>query len=110
MQRALDEAHLGAWWRTLPAGLSTLLGDGGADVSGGERARIALARSLLAQQPVLVLDEPTAHLDAAMARAVTRDLLDSAGERSVVLISHRAEDLAGLDEVVELQPVPAPVL
>jgi ATP-binding cassette subfamily C protein CydCD len=109
VQQALDDAHLGAWWRSLPAGLSTLLGDGGADVSGGERARIALARSLLAQQPVLVLDEPTAHLDAATAWAVTRDLLDSAGERSVVLISHRAEDLAGLDEVVELQPVPAPV-
>jgi ATP-binding cassette, subfamily C, bacterial CydCD len=107
VQWALDEAHLGTWWRTLPAGLSTLLGDGGADVSGGERARIALARALLAKQPVLVLDEPTAHLDAATARAVTRDLLDSAGERSVVLISHRAEDLAGLHQVVELQPVTA---
>ena len=48
--------------------------------------------------------------DAATARAVTRDLLDSAGQRSVVLISHRAEDLGGLHQVVELQSVTAPVL
>jgi ATP-binding cassette subfamily C protein CydCD len=102
IQQALDQAHLGTWSRRLPLGLATLLGDGAAEVSGGERARIALARSVLARQPVLVLDEPTAHLDATTSRAVIRDLVDSAAGRSVVLISHRPEDLVGLREIIHL--------
>nr|MBA2558886.1 ATP-binding cassette domain-containing protein [Propionibacteriales bacterium] len=102
VQSALDRAHLGGWSRGLPHGLDTFVGDGAAAVSGGERARIALARSLLADQPVLVLDEPTAHLDRATARAVTADLLDSTTGRSIVLITHRNEDLADVDVVVDL--------
>ena len=61
---ALGRARLGEWLTGLPDGLATRLGDGAASVSGGERARIGLARLLLADHPVLVLDEPTAHLDA----------------------------------------------
>ena len=64
---ALLRARLGAWVGSLPEGLHTWIGDGHAQVSGGERARIAVARSLLAEHHVLVLDEPTAHLDHATA-------------------------------------------
>jgi len=109
VQSALDTAHLHAWSRALPHQLDTLLGDGAAAVSGGERARIALARSLLADQPVLVLDEPTAQLDSVTARAVTDDLLDAATGRSIVLITHRHEDLARVDGVFELTPCTARV-
>jgi ABC-type transport system involved in cytochrome bd biosynthesis fused ATPase/permease subunit len=51
---------------------------------------------------VLVLDEPTAHLDAATAQAVTRDLVDASSGRSVVVISHRREDLDRVDEILDL--------
>jgi ATP-binding cassette subfamily C protein CydCD len=102
VQAALDQAHLRSWSRSLPDGLDTFLGAGAAAVSGGERARIALARSLLADQSVLVLDEPSAHLDSATARAVTDDLLEATTGRSLVLITHRYEDLTRVEHVIDL--------
>jgi len=102
VEAAVRKARLGGWLDSLPAGLSTHLGDGGADVSGGERARIALSRSILADQPVLVLDEPTAHLDITTAKSVTAGLLTAAGGRTVILISHRPEGLDKVDEIVRL--------
>jgi ATP-binding cassette, subfamily C, bacterial CydCD len=109
LRRAVDAAALGGWVDALPAGLDTLLGDGAAHVSGGERARIGLARALLADQPVLVLDEPTAHLDAATATAVTRDLL-ATEDRTVVWITHGTIGLDRMDSVLAMtrQPTAAP--
>jgi ATP-binding cassette subfamily C protein CydCD len=98
---ALEAAALLRWVGTLPQGLDTMLGDGGAHVSGGERARIGLARAVLADQPVLVLDEPTAHLDSATARAVTADLLADE-DRSVVWITHGTVGLDRMDTVLRL--------
>ncbi|WP_300677084.1 thiol reductant ABC exporter subunit CydD [Nocardioides sp.] len=88
---ALDAAQLGPWLDTLPAGLDTRIGEGGSDVSGGERARLAVARSVLADQAVLVLDEPTAHLDTATADRLVADLLDdTVGQppRTLIWIGH----------------------
>lgn len=99
---ALESAQLGAWTRGLPDGLGTFIGAGGDEVSGGERARIALARSLLADQAVLVLDEPVAHLDAATADAVLGDLMASSAGRSVVLISHDERAVGHADVVLAL--------
>lgn len=98
---ALDRAGLGPWVRSLPDGLATFVGEGHADVSGGERARLALARSLLADPPVLVLDEPTAHLDTATAAAVARDVL-APGDRTVLWITHSRTGLDLVDRVVAL--------
>ncbi len=98
----LQRAHLGRWYAGLPAGLDTWLGPGGSLVSGGERRRLALARALLADQPVLVLDEPTEGLDGPTATAVVADLLDAAAGRTVVLVTHRPEGLDLVDEVLEL--------
>lgn len=100
---ALRVARLGPWLDALPEGLDTLLGVAGGDVSGGERARIGLARLLLADQPVLVLDEPTAHLDAATAREVAEQVLGDPGGRSVVWITHTSEGLDRVDEVLRLE-------
>jgi len=100
---ALRAAALGTWYDGLPDGLDTFLGQGGTTVSGGERRRIALARALLADPPVLVLDEPTEGLDEATAEAVMRDLLRSARGRTVLLLTHRTEGLDLVDEVHELR-------
>lgn len=103
VEDALRRARLGAWLDGLPAGLGSWLGDGHAGVSGGERARIAIARSLLADQPVLVLDEPAAHLDRATAEDLAAEVLDGTGDRSVVWITHADAGLDRVDRVVRLE-------
>ena len=99
LREALAAARLLDWARSLPGGLDTLVGEHGARLSGGQRQRLALARALLADFPVLVLDEPAEHLDLATADALTADLLAATEGRTTVLITHR---LAGLDAVDEI--------
>lgn len=101
---ALDRAGLGTWRRGLAEGLDTRLGTDGRGVSGGERARLGLARALLSQRPVILLDEPVAHLDHATAMAVLDDVMSSTTDRTVVMVSHRPEGLAGFDDVIDLTP------
>ena len=102
VESVLRQARLGDWLDFLPDGLSTIVGEGHAQVSGGERARIGLARSLLADQPVVVLDEVTAHLDSGNAQGVTEDLLASSAGRSIVWITHGTIGLEGMDDVIDL--------
>lgn len=99
---ALRAARLGDWVASLPDGLHSWLGDGHGQVSGGERARLGLARSLLLDQSVLVLDEPVAHLDRATAQRLTDDLLDAAGDQTVVWITHSDLGLGRMDRVIDL--------
>jgi ATP-binding cassette, subfamily C, bacterial CydCD len=98
---ALHRAGLGAWLDGLEEGLDTRLGDGFAEVSGGERARLAVARSLLADQQVLVLDEPTAHLDHATAEVLAHEVLAPC-DRAVVWITHEPVGLEHLDQLIHL--------
>jgi ABC-type multidrug transport system fused ATPase/permease subunit len=88
LQRALANARLGTWVTSLPDGLETVVGERGRALSGGQRQRLALARAFLADPAVLVLDEPTAHLDSATAEGLLDDLWREAAERSVLLITH----------------------
>ncbi|HNQ06924.1 MAG TPA: ATP-binding cassette domain-containing protein [Tetrasphaera sp.] len=101
---ALERAGLGAWLRGLPDGLDTRLGTGGRGVSGGEQARLGLARAMVSQRPVVLLDEPVAHLDSATARAVIDDLLSASDTRTVIMVSHREDGRDGFDRVLALQP------
>jgi ATP-binding cassette, subfamily C, bacterial CydC len=102
LELALRRAHLHEWIATLPDGLDTLVGEDGSRLSGGQRQRLTVARALLSDAPVLVLDEPTAHLDPETARAVVTDAIEAAGDRAVLLITHRQEGLDLVDEVVTL--------
>jgi thiol reductant ABC exporter CydC subunit len=102
IEHALDRARLGHWVRDLPDGLDTLVGEQGRQLSAGQRQRLVLARALLTDAPVLVLDEPTAHLDPQNAERLMEDVLSAAAERSVLLITHRPEGLALVDDVVVL--------
>lgn len=87
----------------LPDGLDTRLGTGGRGLSGGERARLAIARAAVSRRPVVLLDEPVAHLDHATAVAVLRDLREATTERTVVMVSHRADGLDQFDSVIEVR-------
>ena len=103
VEAALRRAGLGDWVAGLPAGLDTPVGEDGAAVSGGERRRLALARAFLADTPVLVLDEPTAHLDRPAATALMTDLMSATDDRAVLLITHRSEEAAHTDGVLRLR-------
>jgi len=103
LARVLRSARILDWVQSLADGLDTLVGEEGRELSGGERQRIVLARALLTEAPVLVLDEPTAHLDPQTARALIRDVFAAARGRTVLLITHRPEGVDLADEVVVLR-------
>ena len=102
LEAALRRARIWEWVAALPDGLDTFVGEQGRELSGGQRQRLVVARALLAKAPVLVLDEPTAHLDPPTAAALIDDVLDAAGSASVLLITHRPEGLDRMDEVITL--------
>lgn len=102
LEAALRSARVLDWVRTLPEGLDTHVGELGRELSGGQQQRIALARALLTDAQVLVLDEPTAHLDSPTAQGLVETVFAGAGDRCVLLITHRPEGLDLADELVVL--------
>ncbi|MFJ9039829.1 thiol reductant ABC exporter subunit CydD [Streptomyces sp. NPDC102406] len=102
LRAVLGRVRLLEWVDALPDGLDTLVGEHAARLSGGQRQRLALARALLADFPVLVLDEPAEHLDLETADALTADLLDATRGRTTLLITHRLAGLEAVDEVMVL--------
>ena len=99
---AAARAGLLGWIRSLPLGWDTPTGAHGAALSGGQRQRLALARALLADPALLILDEPTAHLDPYSRRALTRDLLAATAGRSTLLITHDPDGLDQVDQIIVL--------
>jgi thiol reductant ABC exporter CydC subunit len=99
---ALRRARLADWVAALPDGLDTIVGEEGTSLSGGQRQRLVVARALLRDAPVLLLDEPTAHLDVETAERLLDDVLDASEGRTVLLVTHRPERLERMDAVVSL--------
>ena len=99
---ALVQAGLGSLLAALPEGLQTRVGSEGASLSGGQRQRLAVARALLGRADVVLLDEPTAHLDGEAAESLMADLRFALSDRIVVLITHHADELRAGDVRVQL--------
>ncbi len=103
LAQILDDCQLSSWIASLPQGLDTPVGEGGSAVSGGEGRRIALARTLVADTPVVLLDEPTEGLDGATERLVVQRLAQRLAGKSVLVVTHRPAVLALAQRVVRLE-------
>jgi thiol reductant ABC exporter CydC subunit len=90
----LADLQLGPWLSQLESGLDTVLAPWGHPIAAGELQRLSVARAVLANRPVLLLDEPTSHLDAATAEAVLAAVLGRSAGRCVLWVTHRPEELA----------------
>jgi ATP-binding cassette subfamily C protein CydD len=102
IERAIALAHADGFIRGLPGGLRAQVGEAGSRLSGGEAQRLAMARAFLKDAPLLVLDEPTSHLDPENDALVSDVMRTLASGRTVLLIAHRLTTVAGADQVVVL--------
>ena len=103
MEDVLRRARLWEWVQNLPEGLGTRTGERGLQLSGGEQQRLAIARALLQDRPIWLLDELTAHLDGENRRAVREVVLEAARGRSLIWITHELDELEQMDELIVLQ-------
>ncbi|MBP9040268.1 MAG: thiol reductant ABC exporter subunit CydC [Anaerolineaceae bacterium] len=100
--QALDQAELGEWVHRLPDGLDTWLGERGMKMSAGERQRLAIARLILQDPPILLLDEPTANLDPVNETRILKNLFANFSKKSILLVTHRLTLLEHMDEILVL--------
>ncbi|NCP86690.1 MAG: thiol reductant ABC exporter subunit CydC [Anaerolineae bacterium CG_4_9_14_3_um_filter_57_17] len=103
LERVCRQVELGAWLTTLPQGLETLVGERGAQISGGERQRLAIARALLKDAPIFLFDEPTANLDPATERRLVETLHTVSAGKSLLWSTHRLVGLERMDEILVLE-------
>ncbi|MER7622078.1 ABC transporter ATP-binding protein [Streptomyces sp. NPDC126503] len=103
VRRVVELAQLEGVVRRLPGGLGGVLGPRGGTLSAGERQRVALARALLARPALLLLDEPTSHLDSVNETALTTVMRDAAREAAVLVIAHRLSTVQHADRIIVLE-------
>ena len=104
MIAAATRAGIDAEIMTLPQGYDTLLGQGGVDLSAGQKQRLGIARAILRQPDILVLDESTSSLDLATERRVLDSLLSHRQDMTIIAITHRASVADRMERTIVLQP------
>lgn len=100
IERAIELAHLKPFIEKLPEGYDTWIGEQGTRMSGGERQRLAIARALLKDPPLLILDEATANLDAITERQILDSIRTAMRGRTVLMITHRLIEMDRMDEIL----------
>lgn len=103
MKQACDAAQLSSWIASLPDGIDTFVGERGGKVSGGQAQRIAIARAIAKQAPVILLDEATSSLDGDTEEAVLLALKHLTEGKTVVSVTHRMETIIGLNSIYVLE-------
>jgi subfamily B ATP-binding cassette protein MsbA len=103
VQHAIDVANLSDVIAQLPRGLDTLVGERGAMVSGGQRQRIAIARAVIRDPSILILDEATSHLDVVSEQLVQQALLNASRGRTTIVIAHRLSTIREADQLIVLE-------
>lgn len=103
IEAAVAQAQLTAFVERLPEGLQTVVGSFGAAMSGGEAQRLALARILVAPRPLVILDEPTEHLDSPTADALMATILATMTDTALVVITHRLAGIEDFDRIIVLE-------
>ena len=103
LEQAAHQAGALDFINTLPNGFNTLIGEQGEGLSGGQKQRIALARAFLKQAPILVLDEPTAHLDSQTEQLIQRAINDYAKTHLVLVIAHRLNTVKNANNIIVMQ-------
>lgn len=105
IRQALEKVQLLAWAEQLPQGMMTILGEGGQNLSQGQRKRLGLARAIYQQRDLVLMDEPTAALDSATRAEIIKVLWELAQGRTLLLVSHDEDLLALADNIILLEPV-----
>ena len=105
IRQALEKVQLLSWAEQLPQGMMTLLGEGGQNLSQGQRKRLGLARAIYQQRDLVLMDEPTAALDSATRAEIIKVLWELAQGRTMLLVSHDEDLLALADNIILLEPV-----
>jgi ABC-type multidrug transport system fused ATPase/permease subunit len=103
LEKAAECAQILDFIHTLPKKFDTRIGEGGLLLSAGERQRLAITRALIKAAPILILDEPTTHLDAITERKLVNNLLTWSQNQSLLLITHRLVDLDRMDWIIVLR-------
>lgn len=100
---AAKRAHVIEFVEKFHEGFETIVGEGGANLSGGQRQRVALARAFLKNAPILILDEPTSHLDSESEKYIQEAIHELVKNRTVIIIAHRQATIEGADKIVSLE-------
>jgi ABC-type multidrug transport system fused ATPase/permease subunit len=99
IRAAAEAAEADAFIERLPEGYQTILNENATNISGGQRQRLAIARALITEAPVLILDEPTSALDPQNEQLITHTLGKLKGQRTMIIVSHRLSTVADADEI-----------
>ncbi|GAB4173378.1 MAG: thiol reductant ABC exporter subunit CydC [Calditrichia bacterium] len=102
--RALKDAGLESWFKQLPNGLTSWIGEYGSTMSAGERQRLGLARIILQNKPIVILDEPTENLDKMNKKYLYHTIKNISREKTAIIISHESEEMLEADRFIHLEP------